>query len=199
MKNGDLKPPLIGRKSYESNHRKVCETLSLDEVYAPKVYRSVVRESDSGGVCRIDYTPGNSPMWCHTKDKIPPEQVGKRRYGVLQIDSDNRFERSKRMIYLSHVVTQCGLKERAIKPLLRLLRMGYHMDFTNFKRLVKMVTTMCNDRHDFTRNIGAPIKGTRSTPVLLLESKPLKFKGDSLPPWKLSKKFFGNIRDLHLD
>lgn len=199
IENDEQKPALIGRRTYDKEHRNLCKALSLTEVYAPKVCRSVIREnSQNGKMCRIDYTSGESPMWNYTEDKIPREYLGKRRFGIIQAENDASFKRTRRMIYLSHVLTQCGIREKAVKPLHRLLRMGFHMGFTNFKRLVNKVACLCNSRHDFTRDIGAPVIGVRSIPAML-ESKSLVLKGETVQKWTLTKKFFGNIRALNLD
>jgi hypothetical protein len=115
------------------------------------------------------------------------------------LDLPDSAKRVKRMVYLSHVLAQCGLREAAIRPLWRLLRIGYTIRYTNFSRLVGKIAGICNQRSDFTRNLTAPANGLRFIPRFNREAEPLLVKGIYVPRWTCIPIFTGNVQDLNLD
>jgi hypothetical protein len=194
--NNDLKPPWIGKKAYDKEHKRICELLHMDEVHANRVYRESVRKTGQKTIA-VCYDPSGHVLSC--TDKADPSKDGQARFRTVELDFPNSTKRVKRMVYLSHVLTQCGLRENAIRPLWRLLRNGYTMRYTNFSRLVHLIARLCNRRSDFTRNLGAPANGLRLIPRIMREAEPLLVKGIYVPRWTYFRHYSGNFLELNLD
>lgn len=193
--NDEIKPPIIGIKSYEKSRKKITKCLHLDEVYAPRVYGEA--RVTTGNKQRQLCYDNQGRILSYTED-IHFEKNRCRLQRVM-VDLPDFNRRRKRLIYLSHVITQCGLRENAIRPLWRLLRIGYKIRYTNFSRLVGKIASLCNRRFDFIRNLSAPANGLRFTPRFNREAEPLFVKGIYVPRWTYIPTFVGNIRDLKLD
>lgn len=194
--NNEIKPPIIGKKSYDKQHRNICEKLHMKEVHANRVYRRTVRNV---GQKTVDLCYDRSGHVLSYSELGDPLKDGQAKFGNVSLDFSNSTRRVKRMVYLSHVLTQCGLRETAIRPLWRLLRNGYTMRYTNFSRLVNKIARICNCRSDFTRNLGAPANGLRLIPRVIREAEPLLVKGMYVPRWTYSRHYNGSVLDLNLD
>lgn len=193
--NNEIKPPLIGIKSYERNRKNITKTLCLDEVYAPRVYGEA--RVKTGNKHRQLCYDNLGRVLSYTED-VKFEKT-RCRLQPVYLDLPDSRRRRNRLIYLSHVLTQCGLRENAIRPLWRLLRIGYKIRYTNFSRLVGKVASLCNVGSDFTRNLSAPAKGLRFTPRFNRDAEPLFVKGIYVPRWTYKPTFVGDVRDLKLD
>lgn len=195
VRNDEIKPPYIGIKAYEKSRKQLTKELSLDEVYAPRVY----------GMARIKMGNKHKQLCYDNCGRILSytEDISFEKKGckLLRVEPNlpEYQRRRKRLIYLSHVITQCGLREAAIRPLWRLLRIGYTIRYTNFSRLVGKIAGICNAGSDFTRNLSAPANGLRFIPRFNREAEPLLVKGIYVPRWTYIPHYCGNIRDLNLD
>lgn len=195
--NGELKPAYTGIKSYEKARRNITETLDLCEVYAPRVY-GVARVKTGNRHRQLCYD-NQGKVLSYTEDvSFDVWQRGVKLREMI-LDLPDYVRRRKRLIYLSHVLTQCGLRSPAIRPLWRLLRIGYKIRYTNFSRLVQHVANLCNSRSDFTRDLSAPAKGYRSIPRFNREANPFCLKGIYVPRWTYLPSYDGTIPDLKLD
>lgn len=190
-----MKPPLIGKKSYDSHRRNICKQLQMDEVFAPSAYAEAVCKNGDKQI-RICYDRSGHCLSCSDLFLETRECV---KIKSTQIRCADSSRRRSRMVYLSHVLAQCGLREKAIRPLFRLLRFAYVIRYSNFSKLVDKVAGICNSRLDFSRNLTAPAKGLRYIPRFMREAKPLVVKGISVPRWTLQPVFTGNFESLKLD
>jgi hypothetical protein len=195
VENHERTPPVKGRKSYEKSHKKMCEALQLHEVRAPRVYASVARKCGDK-VVELNYNRDGSTLSRTTYGPDYPEQQRFRRIILPEAHSRARVNK---LVWLSHVLTQCGIREKAIRPLWRLLRVGYKIRWHNFKRLCNKVAFTSDYRHDFTRDLGAPAKGLRYIPRFDLEARTLVVKGIIVPRWTKIPHYCGSIQDLNLD
>lgn len=162
---------------------------------APRVYASVAVKSGDK-VIETNYNRDGSTL---SRTTFPVDHPTGRRFRQIGIRERSSRARVNKLVWLSHVLTQCGLREKAVRPLWRLLRIGYKIRLHNFKRLCNKVAYYCDYRHDFTRDLGAPAKGLRYIPRFLLEAEPLLVKGIFVPRWTKIPRFSGNVQDLHLD
>lgn len=183
-------------RTYDSHRKKVCNTLHIDEVFAQRAYAEATVKSGNKQT-RVCYSSAGQLLDCQTLH-FPVANTVKIKPNRIEACSDS-IRRRNRLVYLSHVIAQCGLRKKAIRPLWRLLRIGYVIRYTNFSRLVHKIASLCNRRSDFTRDLTAPAKGLRFIPRIMREAKPLVLKGISLPRWRLQPVFTGNVRDLNLD
>jgi len=195
--NDEIKPWIRGKHSYDEHRKKISSILKLGEVFAPRAYRKVVRE-DNGQVIEICYD--NQGAILSSTRKGDPTKVGRARFESVGIALPQAAERVKRFSYLVHVIAQCGLREKAVRPLWRLLRIGYSIRFSNFKRLVGIVARKCNTRFDFVRDLSAPPKGLRKIPCVSQEARTHCLMGINVPGWTYSCIYDSNLRgELGLD
>lgn len=166
----------------------MCNTLGLDEVYAPRAYAKARVETPGGANCEICY---DRVGHCLSYSEVKVRNEPKFRLEPLILPLPDSKERVKRFVYLSHVLTQCGLSSKSVRPLWRLLRHGYTMRLTNFKRLVGVIARGCDRRSDFTRNICAPANGLRIFPRFEREARPLVVKGIQVPRWTWKEAPYG--------
>jgi hypothetical protein len=193
VENHDRGPVFTDRKSYDKRHKMICEKLHLAEVHAPRMYAQSTQMRADGKVVTVCYNQQGAVL--SSTDSGNPALIGRNRFqGIIIPESDSRIRVSK-FVYLSHVLTQCGLREKAIRPLWRLLRIGYKIRLTNFKKLVSKVALACGHRLDFTRDLAAPAKGLQHIPRFDPGSKPFLLKGIFVPRWTKKPVFTGNIRD----
>jgi hypothetical protein len=192
----ELKDPFTDLRTYDSHRKKVCNILHIDEVFAPRAYAEATVKSGNKQT-RVCYSSVGQVYDCQTLHFPVENRVRIKPNRIEACQDSNR--RRKRLIYLSHVIAQCGLREKALRPLWRLLRVGYTIRYTNFSRLVHKIAKLCNRRSDFTRDLTAPAKGLRFIPRFIREAQPLVVKGISLPRWRLQPVYTGSIRDLNLD
>jgi hypothetical protein len=193
--NNEIKAPFRSLKSYDSHRRNMCKQLHMDEVFAPRAMAEAVVNTgnkqtrvcyDQSGICHeiseLNFTVRQGV-------KIKPNMIY----------CSESAKRRSRMVYLSHVLAQCGLREKAIRPLWRLLRVGYTIRYTNFSKLVDKVARLCNIRFDFTRNLTAPAKGLRFIPRFIRDAQPLVVKGIYVPRWTYNPVYTGDFESLKLD
>lgn len=196
--NHESKPPVTtGKKAYDKQHRNICEKLRLAEVHANRVLAQSTRKRADGKIVTVNYDRQGKAISSTASGN--PNLIGRTRFQNLVIPERDSRLRVQKMTYLSHVITQCGLREKAVRPLWRLLLVGYKIRISNFKRLVSKVARLCNCRHDFTRDLGAPAKGLHQIPRFMREAEPLVVKGIYVPRWTYTPKFLGDVRDLNLD
>jgi len=168
----------------------------MDEVYAERVYAEAtvkrrgaydkVRYDSKGKV--LSYTHGCGATYTSLKLK------------TLKLGFKDSVIRVNRMIKLSHVLTQCGLNKRAVHPLWRLLRVGYTIPLTNFKRLVAHIIKLCDNWSDFTRTICGPTKGLRIRPRFNRDAWTSVAGGIQVPLWTwVTTTNVVDIRALKLD
>lgn len=195
VENNDTKAPFRSLKEYDSHRAKLCKQLHMDEVFAPRATAmSVVKHRnkqvqicyDQSGHC-FEMTDLHFDK--ATQSKIIPNSIYCR----------DSAKRKSRMVYLSHVIAQCGLREKAIRPLWRLLRVGYAIRYSNFTKLVGLIAGICNKRFDFTRNLTAPANGLQFIPRFMRDAKPLLVKGIQVPRWTYTPVYTGSFEALQLD
>jgi hypothetical protein len=155
----------------------------------------VVKHGDR--IVDLRYTPEGAALSYGIE--ASSERLGKAKWENCCISIPGSRARVSKFVYLSHVIAQCGLREKAIRPLWRLLRVGYTIRYSNFKRLVKSITTACNQLADFTRDLTAPAKGLQLIPTLCRMQGPLVVRGISVPRWTLRRHYVYDYRDEILD
>jgi len=180
--SSDPLPPVpAGKHSYDLRRKKICEQLQMSEVFAPRGYVDATVNGGPTGQMKLSYDQyGRCFQASNLRHHVERCDVKFRQNMILCPDSTIR---RKRMVYLSHVLAQCGLHEKAVRPLWRLLRVGYVIRLSNFKRLVKTVAMTCDHSHGFVRNLGAPANGLLLKPRILRDAQPFVIKGVKVPRW----------------
>lgn len=169
----------VGRKAYENRHKKICNLLHMDEVYTERVYAEATVKR-RGAYDKVRYnSKGKVLSYTHDCGAIRSSL----RLKTIKLGFKDSDIRVKRMIKLSHALTQCGLVKKAVRPLWRLLRVGYTIPLTNFKRLVNSILKLIDNWSDFTRTICGPTKGLRIRPRFRRDAWTSVAGGIQVPLW----------------
>jgi len=199
--NDDKSPVHTGLKAYDEKRRKLMDLLHMDEVFCIRKALRSVCEDGKGNPVWVTSDPSGGILSATKVAHLPFLQLKRKQREFIKVLGlglavDRVDERISRFVYLSHVMAWCGLREGAVKPLLRLLRVGYSMCFSKFKRLVMCIARKCNRWHDFARDLSAPTKGLRKIPKLLSETRTGK-SGIQVPLWTY-RRDSSRVRDLDL-
>jgi hypothetical protein len=159
--------------------------MDLEEIYTEKTYRRVVREHN-GRIVDLRYNQDASRVL--ESEGRNPNLVGKQRFEFIQPDLPNYDLRRSRIIRLSHVL--CEHFPKDIRGLWRLLRHGYTMSFSNFKRLVSRVINSC-DTSSLARSNDRTTKVSYKIPVVKPDAWTTLSSGIRVPLWTQKISFAG--------
>jgi len=158
----------LSKDSHVSDKRRrnlFVEILGLKACFAPFIVRETVIEHRKYGLASISSARDGRPLWIGTTNKSLKHDLkpGDGKFSSPW-SSASKLDKMKsaKISYLSGIVADKGLCEKAIKPLVRLASQFWRLGWKDFKGLLSsIIATICSSS-----------KVRRTTALYRLQSKP---------------------------
>jgi hypothetical protein len=161
------------------------DALGLESTFAPLLVReTIIKDRKTGGLKSISSGRDGRPLYIGNTNKslrYLKEGMGKFS-SPWRNGTECARKKSKRFSYLCAVIAQCGLREKAIKPLVRLSAQFWKLRLKDFWSLTKLIIALSSDG-DMVRRTTARIR-LQSKPSLTGSVKNLGSNLGSVPLWE---------------
>jgi len=128
------------KRTFKARKNLLAKVCGLEPIFAPNIVREKVIKTDDGTFVECTGRDGRTLWYGHTKFERYPDN-DYRFYSFRYALGRTVVARLDRLSNLLSVITEKGLSAKAVKPLVRLSLMWYHISNRDFNGLLKAVVS----------------------------------------------------------